>query len=171
MYMYLCCWALTTFTSFLYMMMLQITIDILVEMSNEDLQSIGITTFGTRHRILKKIKELLTTPTYSEGIYHLLLRVYPILLKTKVRLIGMMNLTSFFLFVLYYAIAHNSIESPVPVGVVSEKPGSQLIELFPYDKEYIGVSEMVGVAIKYLNQFSKLVVSPICYTLDAKHNL
>ena len=28
-------------------------------MSNDDLQSIGITTFGIRHRILKKIKELL----------------------------------------------------------------------------------------------------------------
>ena len=120
-------------------------------MSNEDLQSIGITTFGTRHRILKKIKELLTPPTYSEGIYHLLLHVYPIILKTKVRLIGMMNLTSSFLFVLYYAIAHNSIEPPsAPVGAVSEKPGSQLIELFPYDKEYIGVSEMVGVAMLLL---------------------
>ena len=38
---------------------LQITIDILVEMTNEDLQSIGVSKFGIRHRILKKVKELL----------------------------------------------------------------------------------------------------------------
>ena len=36
----------------------QITIDILVDMSHEDLQSIGITAFGHRHRILRKVKEL-----------------------------------------------------------------------------------------------------------------
>lgn len=37
-------------------------------------------------------------------------------------------------------------ESPsVPVGVVSLTAGSQLIELLQYDKEFIGVSEMVGV--------------------------
>ena len=36
----------------------QITIDILVDMSHEDLQSIGITAFGHRHRILKRVKEL-----------------------------------------------------------------------------------------------------------------
>ena len=36
----------------------QITIDILVDMTHEDLQSIGITAFGHRHRILKKVKEL-----------------------------------------------------------------------------------------------------------------
>lgn len=35
-----------------------ITIDILVDMTHEDLQSIGITAFGHRHRILKKVKEL-----------------------------------------------------------------------------------------------------------------
>lgn len=36
----------------------QITMDILVDMTHEDLQSIGITAFGHRHRILKKVKEL-----------------------------------------------------------------------------------------------------------------
>lgn len=35
-----------------------ITIDILVDMTHEDLQSIGISAFGHRHRILKKVKEL-----------------------------------------------------------------------------------------------------------------
>lgn len=36
----------------------QITIDILVDMTHEDLQSIGVSAFGHRHRILKKVKEL-----------------------------------------------------------------------------------------------------------------
>ncbi len=54
------------FVYFFVCLFVQITIDILIEMSNDDLQSIGITTFGTRHRILKKIKELIATPT-QEG--------------------------------------------------------------------------------------------------------
>ena len=35
--------------------------------------------------------------------------------------------------------------SSAPVGVVMS--GSQLIKLLPYDKEFIDVSEMVGVVI------------------------
>ncbi len=38
-----------------------ITMDILVDMTNEDLQSIGISAFGHRHKILKKVKELTQT--------------------------------------------------------------------------------------------------------------
>ena len=36
-----------------------ISMDVLVEMSNEDLQSIGITAFGHRHKILRKVRDLL----------------------------------------------------------------------------------------------------------------
>ena len=32
--------------------------DVLVDMTHEDLQSIGITAFGHRHRILRSVKEL-----------------------------------------------------------------------------------------------------------------
>ena len=32
--------------------------DVLVDMSHEDLQSIGVTAFGDRHRILRSVKEL-----------------------------------------------------------------------------------------------------------------
>lgn len=48
----------------------QITIDILVDMSHEDLQSIGVTAFGHRHRILKKVKELVHSggPQPSEPV-------------------------------------------------------------------------------------------------------
>ena len=35
-----------------------ITMDVLVEMTNEDLQSIGVSAFGHRHKILRKMKEL-----------------------------------------------------------------------------------------------------------------
>ena len=35
-----------------------ITMDVLVDMTHEDLQSIGITAFGHRHRILRSVKEL-----------------------------------------------------------------------------------------------------------------
>lgn len=44
-----------------------ITMDVLVDMTNDDLQSIGITAFGHRHKILKKVKEL--TQTGGAGIY------------------------------------------------------------------------------------------------------
>ena len=37
-----------------------ITMDVLVEMTNEDLQSVGVDAFGHRHKILRKIKELTT---------------------------------------------------------------------------------------------------------------
>ena len=43
----------------LFLYLLQITMDILAEMTGDDLQSIGISTFGVRHRILKKIRELM----------------------------------------------------------------------------------------------------------------
>ena len=36
----------------------RITMDVLVDMSHEDLQSIGVTAFGDRHRILRSVKEL-----------------------------------------------------------------------------------------------------------------
>lgn len=36
-----------------------ITMDVLVEMSNEDLQSIGVTAFGHRHKILRKVKDII----------------------------------------------------------------------------------------------------------------
>ena len=35
-----------------------ITMDVLVDMSHDDLSSVGITAFGHRHRILRKVKEL-----------------------------------------------------------------------------------------------------------------
>lgn len=35
-----------------------ISMDILMDMSHDDLSSIGITAFGHRHRILRKVKEL-----------------------------------------------------------------------------------------------------------------
>lgn len=38
-----------------------ITMDILVEMSNDDLQSVGVTAFGHRHKIIRKMKELTCT--------------------------------------------------------------------------------------------------------------
>lgn len=36
----------------------RITMDVLVDMTHEDLQSIGVTAFGDRHRILRSVKEL-----------------------------------------------------------------------------------------------------------------
>ncbi len=36
----------------------RITMDILMDMSHEDLNSVGVTAFGHRHRIMRKIKEL-----------------------------------------------------------------------------------------------------------------
>ena len=44
-----------------------ITMDVLVEMTNDDLQSIGITAFGHRHKILKKLKELEQTGGTGES--------------------------------------------------------------------------------------------------------
>ena len=35
-----------------------ISMDVLMDMSHDDLSSIGITAFGHRHRILRKVKEL-----------------------------------------------------------------------------------------------------------------
>lgn len=35
-----------------------ITMDVLVEMTNEDFQSIGVTAFGHRHKLLRRIKDL-----------------------------------------------------------------------------------------------------------------
>lgn len=35
-----------------------ITMDVLVDMTSEDLQTIGVTAFGHRHKILKKAKEM-----------------------------------------------------------------------------------------------------------------
>ena len=40
--------------------------DILLEMTGEDLLSIGITQFGVRHRIIKKIKEVVQGPNNGE---------------------------------------------------------------------------------------------------------
>ena len=38
-----------------------ITMDVLVEMTNDDLQSIGVDAFGHRHKILRRTKELTCT--------------------------------------------------------------------------------------------------------------
>ena len=38
-----------------------ITMDVLVDMSLEDLQSVGVAAFGHRHRIYKRVKELTQT--------------------------------------------------------------------------------------------------------------
>lgn len=48
----------------------QITIDILIEMNGDDLQSIGITAFGVRHRLLKRVRELVqgNNEEYSVGV-------------------------------------------------------------------------------------------------------
>ena len=47
-----------------------ITMDVLVEMTNEDLASIGVSAFGHRHKILRRTKELTsaaaTTTTTEE---------------------------------------------------------------------------------------------------------
>ena len=45
-----------------------ITMDVLVEMSNEDLQSIGVTAFGHRHKILRKVKDLTCTEDPGEPV-------------------------------------------------------------------------------------------------------
>ena len=49
--------------------LLQITMDILLEMTGEDLLSIGITQFGVRHRIVKKIKEVVQGNNNGEGAH------------------------------------------------------------------------------------------------------
>ena len=38
-----------------------ITMDVLIEMSHDDLVSVGITAFGHRHKIIKKVRELVHT--------------------------------------------------------------------------------------------------------------
>lgn len=38
-----------------------ITMDVLVDMTQDDLQSVGVAAFGHRHRILKKVQELTQT--------------------------------------------------------------------------------------------------------------
>ena len=43
-----------------------ITMEVLMDMSNDDLQSIGVPTFGHRHKILKKVKELLSKEELGE---------------------------------------------------------------------------------------------------------
>ena len=45
-----------------------ITMDVLIEMSNEDLQSIGVTAFGHRHKILRKVKDLTCTEDPGEPV-------------------------------------------------------------------------------------------------------
>jgi tankyrase len=43
-----------------------ITMDVLVEMTNEDLTSIGVSAFGHRHKILRRTKELTSATTTTE---------------------------------------------------------------------------------------------------------
>ena len=38
----------------------QVTMDVLVDMGREELKEIGVNTYGARHKIVKKIKELTT---------------------------------------------------------------------------------------------------------------
>lgn len=40
----------------------QITLDILAEMSHEDLKQIGVTAYGHRHKLIKAIDKLAATP-------------------------------------------------------------------------------------------------------------
>lgn len=96
--------------------------DILVEMTNEDLQSIGIAKFGIRHRILKKVKELLHGE--DEGEYSIVRLQY---------------------YISNFCVSTASGAKVAPVGVASSKPGTQLIPLQPDDKEYNDVFDMVGV--------------------------
>lgn len=44
----------------------QITLDILGEMSHEDLKQAGVTAYGHRHRLIKGVQMKLSTP----GIFH-----------------------------------------------------------------------------------------------------
>ena len=43
-----------------------ISMDVLVEMTNEDLTSIGVSAFGHRHKILRRTKELTSATTTTE---------------------------------------------------------------------------------------------------------
>lgn len=40
----------------------QITLDILAEMSHEDLKQVGVTAYGYRHKLIKAIDKLATAP-------------------------------------------------------------------------------------------------------------
>ena len=46
--------------------------DVLVDMTSEDLQTIGVTAFGHRHKILKKAKEVTPSLKDSSSRYGLL---------------------------------------------------------------------------------------------------
>lgn len=88
----------------------------MVEMTGEDLKTIGITVFGIRHRILKKIRELVHSSNEGEILNDLVIRY------------------------LWYTIDH----SLLPMGVAKHTQGTQLIELSPDDKEFIDTSELVS---------------------------
>ena len=45
----------------------QVTMDVLVDMGREELKEIGVNTYGARHKIVKKIKELTTKGSVLVG--------------------------------------------------------------------------------------------------------
>ena len=43
-----------------------ITLDVLMDMTSNDLKSVGVSAFGKRHKILKKVREIRNTGTDPE---------------------------------------------------------------------------------------------------------
>ena len=136
-----------------------ITMDVLVEMSNEDLQSIGVTAFGHRHKILRKVKDLTCTEDPGEPVTPIHVHVYqqPTMYSVHVVLhvlyiIHGTRLVAVVMFLSYITDSSPAPppDPPEPVGVASaQHTGTQLIELLLTDKDFIAVSEEVRALLTH----------------------
>ena len=113
-----------------------ITMDVLVEMTNDDLVSVGVSAFGHRHKILRRTKELTTSTEEEMGQY---------LFSAVACVAGGCEELGVCLTVESSPVPPPP-GPPDPVGVASaEHVGTQLIELLHTDKDFIAVSEEVSV--------------------------
>lgn len=127
-----------------------ITMDVLVEMTNDDLQSIGVTAFGHRHKILRRVKEL--TCSEEEIGTMSCTCVSSVCVHKHASIVVVFGVVSVITAVCLWFTADTSPVPPPgppePVGVASaEHAGTQLIELLHSDKDFIAVSEEVCVAL------------------------
>ena len=136
-----------------------ITMDVLVEMTNEDLQSIGVDAFGHRHKILRRTKELTSTEEELPGELHLSL---PSLLSAEFerRECGCVLTAE--------SSPAPQPGPPDPVGVASaEHVGTQLIELLHTDKDFIAVSKEVRLPSLSLSLSLSLSSQNLCHQMQS----
>lgn len=113
-----------------------ITMDVLVEMTNDDLVSVGVSAFGHRHKILRRTKELTTSTEEEMG--QCFFSSVPCVAGGCEELGVCLTVESL--------LVPPPPGPPDPVGVASaEHVGTQLIELLHTDKDFIAVSEEVSI--------------------------